>query len=99
MKKLEVIIKPFQLDEMKDALATIDISEIAVTDMRCSHNGEKNSESYLTDDYFVEFLPKIRIEIFAEDNQIEKIANIIRKTIDNDASAHSRIFVYNAIEV
>jgi nitrogen regulatory protein P-II 1 len=99
MKKLEVIIKPFQLDEVKDALASIDVDNIIVTDVRCSHNGEKNSESYLTDDYFVEFLPKIRVEIFVEDNIIGQIANIIRNTIDNDASSHSRIFIYDTVEV
>jgi nitrogen regulatory protein PII len=95
MKKLEVIIKPFQLDEVKDSLSAINISEIIVTDVRCSHNGEKNSESYLTDDYFVEFLPKIRVEIFVEENKIQTIADIIRKTIDNDAS----IYAYDAVEV
>lgn len=99
MKKLEVIIKPFQLDEMRDALAAADIGEIIVTDVRCSHDGEKDTESYLSDDYFVEFLPKIRIEVFAEDSKIDSIAKIIKTTIGADASSHSRIFVYEVAEV
>lgn len=99
MKKLEVIIKPFQLDEVKDALAAINICEIIVTDMRCSYNAEKSAESYLTDDYFVEFLPKIRIEIFAETARVQEIVKILRTAIDNDAHTPNRIFVYDAVEL
>jgi len=99
MKKLEVIIKPFQLDEMRDALTSADIGEIIVTDVRCSYNGEKDSESYLSDDYFVEFLPKIRIEIFAQDGKVKEIAQTIKTTLGAEAGSHSRIFVHDVTEV
>jgi len=99
MKKLEVIIKPFQLDEVKDALATINISDMIISDVRCSHDGEKNSESYLTEDYFVEFLPKIRLEIFIEDNLLEATIIVIKNIINSNLSEHSRIFVYDVFEV
>ena len=99
MKKLEAIIKPFQLDDVKDALSAVDIGEIIVTDLRCSSNGEKDSESYLSDDYFVEFLPKIRVEIFVDDAQVQAIAEILRSAIDVDTASPSRIFVYDVAAV
>lgn len=99
MKKLEVIIKPFQLDEMRDALSAADITEIIVTDVRCSYNSEQDAESYLSDDYFVEFLPKIRIEVFVDNSKVAGVAQIIKTTIGADASMHNRIFVYEVAEV
>jgi nitrogen regulatory protein P-II 1 len=99
MKKIEVIMKPFQLDEIRDELQKIGISEMIVSDIRCSYNPEKKSESYLSDDYFVEFLPKIRIEIFTTETEVEKISTTLKKIISTDANLHGRIFVHEVTEV
>lgn len=99
MKKIEVIMKPFQLDEVRDELVKIGISDIIVSDIRCSYNNEKKSESYLSDDYFVEFLPKIRIEIFVEEKAVNEICEVLKKIISRDANTHGRIFLYDTTEV
>lgn len=99
MKKIEVIMKPFQLDEVRDELVKIGISEIIVSDIRCSYNNEKKPESYLSDDYFVEFLPKIRIEIFSQDNMVGKICEVLKRIITADANTHGKIFLYEVTEV
>lgn len=96
MKKLEVIMKPFQLDDVRDEMAKISITDVIVTDIRCSYNAEKKNDSYLSDDYFVEFLPKIRVEVFVDDEKVETCAKVLKKIIEAE---QARVIVYDVTEV
>lgn len=94
MKKLEVLLRPFKLDEVKDALNKIGIDKITLTDVRASLETNKSKESsYLADDYVIEFMPRIKLEIVTTEKQIEKIASTIKKTLKNAGGDEVEILV------
>lgn len=101
MKKIEAIVKPFRLDNIRDALSKIGVDEIIVTDIRCAYSTDKVAESYLSEDYFIEFLPKIRIEVFVEKEKAEQSIQALKKVIeaeDADSVNKERVFVYDVTE-
>lgn len=98
MRKIEVIIRPFQLDELRDALTAIKVDEIIVTDVRCTYGSNHDSESYLSEDYFVEFLPKIKIETFVPKETAAKVVAAIKKVVQNEAEQQSKIYIYEVAE-
>ena len=73
MKKIEAIIKPFKLDEVKDALNAIGIQGITVTEVKGFGRKKGHTELYRGAEYIVDFLPKVKLEIIAPDNLVPKI--------------------------
>ncbi len=100
MKKIEAIIKPFKLLNVKDALHEIGISGMTVSDVkgfgrqRGSTGGIENNDNY--DD---EFLAKIKLEIIVEDRQVEDVINIIKKSAYSGKIGDGKIFVSNIEQV
>src|SRR5262245_32941262 len=93
MKKIEAIIKPFKLDEVKEALNEIGAKGITVLEDKGygRHNG--HTELYRGAEYFVDFLPKVKIELVIEDELVEKAVEAIRTAAYTGRIGDGKIFV------
>jgi nitrogen regulatory protein P-II 1 len=93
MKKIEAIIKPFKLDEVKEALAEIGVEGMTVTEVKGFGRQKGHTEIYRGSEYTVDFLPKIKIEIVLADSLVEKAANAIVKAAKTGKIGDGKIFV------
>jgi nitrogen regulatory protein P-II 1 len=99
MKKIEAIIKPFKLDEVKDALNTIGVQGITVTEVKGFGRQKGHTELYRGAEYVVDFLPKVKIEIIAPDTLVSKIVETIETTAKTGRIGDGKIFVLPVEEV
>jgi len=99
MKKIEAIIKPFKLDEVKDALNKIGIKGNTVTEVKCFGRQKGHTELYRGAEYVVDFLPKIKIEVVVTDDMVEKVIETIVNTAKTGRIGDGKIFVTNVEEV
>lgn len=97
MKKIEAIIKPFKLDDVKDALNEIGIQGMTVTEVKGFGRQKGHTELYRGAEYVVDFIPKIKIEIVTSDELAEKAVGVIEKAAKTGKIGDGKIFVY-AIE-
>lgn len=97
MKLVQAIIKPFKLDEVKDALNAIGIEGITVTEVKGYGRQKGHSESYRGAEYAVDFIPKIRIDIVVADDLATKVVSTIETTARTGKIGDGKIFV-SAIE-
>jgi nitrogen regulatory protein P-II 1 len=97
MKKIEAIIKPFKLDEVCEALNEIGIAGLTITEVKGFGRQKGHTELYRGAEYVVDFLPKIKIEIVAEEKLVDNIVDIIVKTARTGKIGDGKIFV-TAIE-
>lgn len=93
MKKIEAIIKPFKLDEVKDALNAIGVQGITVTEVKGFGRQKGHTELYRGAEYVVDFLPKVKIEIIAANNLVPKIIETIENTAKTGRIGDGKIFV------
>ncbi len=93
MKKIEAIIKPFKLDEVKDKLNEIGIKGITVSEVKGFGRQKGHTELYRGAEYVVDFLPKIKLEIVISDNQLDEVVNAIMKTAQTGRIGDGKIFV------
>ena len=98
MKKIEAIIKPFKLDEVKDKLNDLGIQGITVTEVKGFGRQKGHTELYRGAEYVVDFLPKIKIEIVIADTQVEDVVNAIVKSAQTGRIGDGKIFVTNIEE-
>ena len=82
MKKVEAIIKPFKLEDVKEALSEIGIQGMTVTEVKGFGRQKGHTEIYRGSEYTVDFLPKVKIEIVVEDGQLDAVKDAIVKTAD-----------------
>lgn len=99
MKKIEAIIKPFKLDEVKDALQDIGLAGITVTEARGFGRQKGHTELYRGAEYVVDFLPKIKIEIVVEDAKVEQTIEAIVNAAKTGRIGDGKIFVLPVDEV
>jgi nitrogen regulatory protein P-II 1 len=99
MKKVEAIIKPFKLDEVKDALQDVGIKGITVTEAKGFGRQKGHTEIYLGAEYAVEFLPKVKIEVILEDALVERVVETIMETAHTGRIGDGKIFVTTVDEV
>lgn len=99
MKKVEAIIKPFKLDEVKDALNSIGINGMTVTEVKGFGRQKGNVEVYRGKEYEVSFLPKIKIEIVIPDSIIDKVINTIIEKAKTGNIGDGKIFIYSLEDV
>ncbi len=99
MKKIESIIKPFKLDEIKDALQTLDIQGITVTEVKGFGRQKGHTELYRGAEYVVDFLPKIKVELVVEDSLLEQAVEIIQQAARTGKIGDGKIFVSPVEEV
>ena len=93
MKKIEAIIKPFKLDEVKDALNEIGIQGMTVTEVKGFGRQKGHTELYRGAEYVVDFIPKIKIEIVTPDNLVSKVVSTIEKVAKTGKIGDGKIFV------
>ena len=93
MKLVEAIIKPFKLDEVKDALNEIGITGITVSEVKGFGRQKGHTELYRGAEYVVDFIPKIKMEIAVNDELVEKVVDTIMTTARTGRIGDGKIFV------
>ncbi|NPB05166.1 MAG: P-II family nitrogen regulator [Aquificae bacterium] len=93
MKKIEAIIKPFKLEEVKDALIKIGIGGMTVSEVKGFGQQKGETEIYRGTEYVVDFLPKIKIEVVVKDEDAEKVIETIANTARTGRVGDGKIFV------
>jgi len=99
MKKIEAIIKPFKLDEVKEALQEVGVQGITVTEAKGFGRQKGHTELYRGAEYVVDFLPKVKIEIVVPDQRLEASIEAIQKAARTGRIGDGKIFVLNVEEV
>ena len=98
MKKIEAIIKPFKLDEVKEALSKIGINGMTVLDSKGFGRQKGHTELYRGSEYIVDFIPKIKIEVIVGDKLLNKAVQTIQKTANTGKIGDGKIFISNIEE-
>jgi nitrogen regulatory protein P-II 1 len=98
MKKIEAIIKPFKLDEVKEALQEVGLQGITVTEAKGFGRQKGHTELYRGAEYVVDFLPKVKVEIVLGDDMVERAVEAIRKAAQTGRIGDGKIFVSNIEE-
>ena len=99
MKKIEAIIKPFKLDAIKAALNTIGIRGITATEAKGFGRQKGHTELYRGSEYHIDFLPKIKLELVVEDEQLESAVEAIIQSARTGRIGDGKIFIYDVQEV
>jgi len=99
MRKIEAIIKPFKLEEVKDALAEIGVEGLTVTEVRGFGRQKGQTEIYRGSEYVVDFLPKIKLEIVVTDEKVHEAVTTIIKSARTGKIGDGKIFVLPVQEV
>lgn len=93
MKKIEAVVKPFKLDEVKEALNAIGVQGMTITEVKGYGRQKGHKEIYRGAEYVVDFIPKVKIEIVAADEMIAKIVDTIRDSANTGKLGDGKIFV------
>jgi nitrogen regulatory protein PII len=93
MKKIEAIIKPFKLEEVKDALSEVGIEGMTVSEVKGFGRQKGHTEIYRGSEYTVDFLPKIKLELVVADNQTESAINAIVRSAKTGKIGDGKVFV------
>ena len=93
MKKIDAIIKPFKLEDVKEALATVGVEGLTVTEVKGFGRQKGHTEIYRGSEYTVDFLPKIKLEIVLEDDQVEAAVDAIVKSAKTDKIGDGKVFI------
>ena len=99
MKKIEAIIKPFKLEDVKDALQEIGLTGLTVIEAKGFGRQRGHDELYKGSDYVVDFLPKIKIEIIVDNSLLEKVIEVIKQSAYSGRIGDGKIFISNIDEV
>ena len=99
MKKIEAIIKPFKLDDVREALSDIEITGMTVTEVRGFGRQKGHTELYRGAEYMVDFLPKVKMEIVVPDELLEQCLDAIIDTAQTGKIGDGKIFVYEVERV
>ncbi|NOY54304.1 MAG: P-II family nitrogen regulator [Deltaproteobacteria bacterium] len=99
MKKVEAIIKPFKLEEVKDALNEIGIQGITVSEVKGFGRQKGHTELYRGAEYVVDFLPKIKIEVVVDDAMVLQVVETVQETANTGRIGDGKIFVIAVEEV
>jgi nitrogen regulatory protein P-II 1 len=99
MKKVEAIIKPFKLDEVKESLSAIGVQGLTVSEIKGFGRQKGHTELYRGAEYVVDFLPKVKLEIIAADEKVSDIIGAIEKSAKTGRIGDGKIFVMPIEEV
>ena len=99
MKKVEAIIKPFKLDEVKESLSAIGVQGITVSEVKGFGRQKGHTELYRGAEYVVDFLPKVKLEIIVRDEQVTDVVETIEKAAKTGRIGDGKIFVLPIEEV
>lgn len=93
MKKIEAIVKPFKLDDVKDALNGIGITGMTISEVKGYGRQKGHTEIYRGAEYVVDFIPKIKIEIVVASDQVDQVVDTIRNAANTGKIGDGKIFV------
>jgi len=93
MKKIEAIIKPFKLDEVKEALQEVGLKGMTVTEVKGFGRQKGHTELYRGAEYVVDFLPKVKIELVVDDSIVDRAVEVIQQAAKTDRIGDGKIFV------
>ena len=99
MKKIEAIIKPFKLDEVKEALHEVGVSGITVTEAKGFGRQKGHTELYRGAEYVVDFLPKVKIEAAIKSEMLEQVVEAIEKSANTGKIGDGKVFVFDLEQV
>ena len=94
MKIVTAIIKPFKLDEVRDALTGVGVTGLTVTEVKGYGRQKGHTEIYRGTEYAVSFLPKIKVEVAVDSNQVDKVVGAITKAAKTGQIGDGKIFVF-----
>jgi len=95
MKKIEAIIKPFKLDEVREALSELGIMGLTATEVKGFGRQKGHTELYRGAEYIVDFLPKVKLDVVVTDDMVDKVIDSITKTAHTGKIGDGKIFVMN----
>jgi nitrogen regulatory protein PII len=95
MKKIEAIIKPFKLDEVRESLSELGIMGLTATEVKGFGRQKGHTELYRGAEYIVDFLPKVKLDIVVADEMVDKVIDSITKTARTGKIGDGKIFVMN----
>src|ERR1700712_4041348 len=95
MKKIEAVIKPFKLDEVKEALQELGVQGMTVLEAKGYGRQKGHTELYRGAEYVVDFLPKVKIEVVVEDNMLQRTIDAIINAAKTGRIGDGKIFVFN----
>ena len=98
MKKIEAIVKPFKLDEVREALSEIGVSGLTVTEVKGFGRQKGHTELYRGAEYVVDFLPKVKVEVVVGDALVEKAVDAIVNAARTGKIGDGKIFVSDVLE-
>jgi len=93
MKFVTAILKPFKLDDVREALSEVGVSGITVTEVKGFGRQKGHTELYRGAEYVVDFLPKVKLEVAVADEQLESVLEVIRRTANTGKIGDGKIFV------
>ena len=99
MKKIEAIIKPFKLDEVREALSAIGVQGITVTEVKGFGRQKGHTELYRGAEYVVDFLPKVKIEAAVKTEILDQVVEAIEKSASTGKIGDGKIFVFDVEQV
>jgi nitrogen regulatory protein P-II 2 len=99
MKFVSAIIKPFKLDEVREALSAIGVQGITVTEVKGFGRQKGHTELYRGAEYVVDFLPKIKLEVAVKDDLLDQVVDAIEKSAATGKIGDGKIFVFNLEQV
>lgn len=95
MKKIEAMIKPFKLDDVRESLSDIGISGMTITEVRGFGRQKGHTELYRGAEYMVDFLPKVKLEVVVPDELVDQCIEAIIETAQTGKIGDGKIFIYN----
>ncbi|MBN1516076.1 P-II family nitrogen regulator [Candidatus Sumerlaeota bacterium] len=99
MKLITAIIKPFKLQDVKEALAEAGMPRMTISEVKGFGRQKGHTELYRGSEYQVDFLPKVRIEVAVDDNQVDAVIDAVKKAAETGTIGDGKIFVQNLEQV
>ncbi len=99
MKLITAIIKPFKLEDVRDALSSNGIQGMTVTEVKGFGRQKGHTELYRGAEYVIDFLPKVKLEIAVDESQVDSTVEIVKEAANNDSIGDGKIFISDLIEV
>ena len=95
MKLITAVLKPFKLDDVREALSEIGVKGVTVTEVKGFGRQKGYTETYRGAEYTVEFLPKVKLELAIDDEKVDEVINQIREAANTGAIGDGKIFVFD----
>ena len=99
MKQITAIVKPFKLEEVREALGAVGVTGLTVTEVKGFGRQKGHTELYRGAEYVVDFLPKVKLEVVVEDSMAERVVEAIEKSANTGKIGDGKIFVFELEQV